>query len=119
MCVDQHRKHAKGFVFLDEAHAAHVGGQIVNITRALGGSLTILLVVEIQREIFNVPESLVPMIERLDVNSANTLVALRAQGGHEIAADKTTGTGYENEIVMKHMVSPTSVTVTAYCNEFH
>ena len=32
--VDQHRQHARGLVALDEAHAAHVGGEVVDASRA-------------------------------------------------------------------------------------
>ena len=37
MRVDEHREHALGLVRLDEAHAAHVGGQVVDHAGVLGG----------------------------------------------------------------------------------
>ena len=37
--VDQHAEHAERFVVLDEAHAAHVGGQVVDDGSALEGAV--------------------------------------------------------------------------------
>src|SRR5208282_3453952 len=119
MRVDQYREHTKGFVFLDESHATHVGSEIVDVTGALGRRLAVLLLIQIQREILNIREALVPMMQRLDVNGANALVALRPQGSHQSAADKSTGTSHKYEIVMRHVVSPKSVTVIVYCNAIH
>ena len=35
--VDEDREHAEGFVVFDEAHAAHVGGEIVDFADAVAG----------------------------------------------------------------------------------
>src|SRR5271165_2166085 len=102
MGVNQHREHTKSFVLLDESHAAHVGGEIVDITGALGRCFAVLLFIQIQREILNVSVSLVPMRQRLDIDGANTFVALRPQGSNKSATDKATGAGDKDEIVMRH-----------------
>ena len=47
--VDQHREHAQGLVVLDEAHAAHVGGQVVDVGGALGGALAVFRQVQVER----------------------------------------------------------------------
>ena len=87
--IDQHGQHAQRLVVLDEAHAAHVGGQVVNLHGALGGRLAVFLEIQIEGEILDVVEALVPFVERLDVHRANVAVALLAQQRDQRAANKT------------------------------
>jgi hypothetical protein len=78
-----------------------------------------LLLIQIQREILNVRESLVPMRQRLDIDGAKALVALRSQGGHESAADKAPGASHKHEIVMRHVSPPDIDTGNGYCYALH
>ena len=43
--VDQNGEHAERFVVLDEAHATHVGGEVIDFVGAFGGDFTIWLFV--------------------------------------------------------------------------
>ena len=47
MRVDQHRKHARGFVCREESDAAHVGGKIENIAGAPESAQTICFLGEV------------------------------------------------------------------------
>ena len=91
MGVDEHGEHAQGLVILDEAHATHVGGEIVDFVGASRGSLAVFLEVQIEREIFDIFEALVPLMERLDVDGANGLVATGAKRRYEMAANEPAG----------------------------
>ncbi len=81
MRVDENRQHAQSFVVLDEPHAAHIRREIVNLESALGGALAVLEDVQIELEIFDVVENLVPLFERLDINGAD-FVSLPAKFGN-------------------------------------
>ena len=69
--VDEHAEHAEGFVVFDEAHAAHVGGELEDDVGAFGGLEAVVLVLEVEREVFDVLGDLVPLVERLDVDGAD------------------------------------------------
>lgn len=93
MGADEHREHAGRLVGFDKAHAAHVGGEHVDLAGILAGFVTGVFVVEVELEIFDVVEALVPLIERFDVDRADVLVAVLAKLGDEVAADKTAAAG--------------------------
>jgi hypothetical protein len=77
--VDQHRKHAERLVLLDETHAAHVRGKVKDLAGAFGGGLAVLFQVEVERQILDIVEALIPFVERLDVYCADAPMALAPQ----------------------------------------
>ena len=97
--IDQHREHAQGFVVLDKPHAAHIRREIVDFGGALGGLLAVLFQVQVQNQVVGVVENLIPLRQRLDVDGANSLVALASQFGHHGAADKPARPGDQDQIV--------------------
>ena len=78
MCVDQDREHAQGLIVFDEAHASHIGREIVNVVRAPGCALTVFQKVEVERKVLDIVETLIPLTERLDIDSADLSVSLTA-----------------------------------------
>ena len=56
---------------LDEAHAAHVGGEVVDHPGALGGGPAGLEQVEVAHLVLDARRLLVPLGERLDVDAAD------------------------------------------------
>ena len=71
MRVDQHRQHAQGRVVLDEAHAAHVGGEVVDDHGVARRSFAGVLVLQIQLQILRLGKTLVPLVEGLDIDGAD------------------------------------------------
>ena len=87
---------------LDEAHAAHVGGEVVDHLGALGGGAAGLEQGEIAHLVLDARMLLVPLGERLDVDGADLLMTALLQDAHQMAADEATGTGYDHEIILGH-----------------
>ena len=73
---------------LDEAHAAHVRGQVVNLHGALGGLLAVFLEVQIQGQILHIVEALIPFLERFGIHRSKIPVPLFAQQRNQRAANK-------------------------------
>src|SRR5207248_11464559 len=66
-------EHAQSLVVFDEAHAAHIGGEVVDgaAVAAAEGFLAGVFQIQIELEIFHFGENLIPLIERLDVDRAD------------------------------------------------
>lgn len=62
---------------------------------APGGQCAVLRQVQIQHEILDVVESLVPFLGWLDIHRADFAIALAPEFGGHGAPDKTTGAGYD------------------------
>jgi glycosyltransferase involved in cell wall biosynthesis len=91
MGVDQDTEHTQGFVILNEPHPSHVCSKVVNELNPRNRLLAGWLVSQVETEVFDVGELLVPFIERFDVNSPNMPAALPAKVRDQIAADKPSG----------------------------
>ena len=92
--VDQHGEHAQGLVVLDEAHAAHVGGEVVDRARALDGVHGRRRCrSQVGDEVLDAVGALVPLVERLDVDGADLGMAALLQGADEMAADEAAAAG--------------------------
>src|ERR1043166_3721359 len=94
--VDEHREHAERAVVFDEAHAAHVGGEIVNDGRVLQRLFAGVLFLEIELEIVDVGEALVPFVERFQVHGPHVRVPLPEEVRDEVAADESAAAAYNN-----------------------
>ena len=101
--ADQHRQHALGLVGLDEAHAAHVGGQVVDHPGALGGGPAGLEQGEVAHLVLDARRLLVPLAERLHVDAADLGVAALLQDANQVTADEATGAGDDHEIILGHL----------------
>ena len=97
--IDENRKHAQRLVVLDEPHAAHVGGEVKNLESALGGALAVCPLIQVERKILDIPENLVPLVERFNVNRAKLGITLPAQVSNEGAADEPAGAGNHHQFI--------------------
>ena len=102
MGAHQHRQHALGLVGLDEAHAAHVGGEVVDHRRALGGGPAGFELGEVAHLVLDARGLLVPLGERLHVDAADLGVAALLQHTDQMAADEATSAGDDHEIILGH-----------------
>jgi hypothetical protein len=89
-------------VSLDEAHAAHVGGEVVNHARTLGGGAAGLEQGEVAHLVLDARGLLVPVVERLHVDGADLGMATLPQGTDQMSPDEATGTGDDHEIIFGH-----------------
>jgi hypothetical protein len=66
-----------------------------------------ILVVQIEGEVFDICELLIPAIQRFDIDSSNIAIAILSKISHQIAADKSSGACNQDQFVA-HSVSPES-----------
>ena len=72
MRVDQDAEHTKRFVMFDEAYPAHVRCEVIDFAYVAGhSSLAGSTILEIKRQVLDVFKKLIPLFERLDIDSAN------------------------------------------------
>jgi hypothetical protein len=100
MGVDQHRDHALGLVRLDESHSAHVRRQIVDGAGALAGGGAGRVGAQVIDNVLGFGTSLQPLAARLQIDRADAAEALLEQMARQPAADKSTGPGDNNEIIL-------------------
>ncbi len=85
---------------LDEAHAAHVGGQVVDHAGALGGGPAGLEQGEVAHLVLDAGRLLVPLGERLHVDGADPAVAALLQDAHQVTTDEATRASDDHEIIL-------------------
>ena len=100
--ADQHRQHALRLVGLDEPHAAHVGGQVVDHLGVLGRLAAGLEQGQVAHLVLDARRLLVPLLERLHVHGADLAVTALLKHAHQMATDEATGTGDDHEIILRH-----------------
>ena len=86
--VDEDAEHAEAFVELDESHAAHVGGEIVNPVAAIAGLNVGILLLEIQGVVVGIRESLIPLPLRFLVHRADFVPPFEQQTGSAMNGTK-------------------------------
>ena len=92
MRIDEHAEHAKRLVQFDEAHAAHVGGQVIDNASVFDGLFAGFAPLQIQDEVFDVWEDLVPLGDGFDIDGAQIGVALALKICYQMTADKAATT---------------------------
>src|SRR5687768_5405082 len=95
MRITEHREHAQGLVALEEAHSAHVGGEIVDVGDSAAGVLAGVTEVEIGDDVLGGVESLEPLLRRLAVDDADG-DALVQQARSKMPANKAAAARHEN-----------------------
>ena len=85
---------------LDEAHAAHVGAEIVNHARTTGRFVARLEQSKIADLVLDTNGRLVPLVERLHIDGADPGLAALHQDTDQMAADEPTGAGHHHEIIL-------------------
>ena len=83
---------------LDEPHAAHVGGEVVDDGGSLQRGDAVFTPAEIQLEVFHALVDLVPMLERLDVHRSDAGLPLPFEIGDEVPADEASSAGNNRQI---------------------
>ena len=87
---------------LDEAHAAHVSGEVVDHARTLSSGAAGLEQGEVGDLVLDAGGLLVPLVERLHVDGADLGVAALLQDADEMAADEAAGASNDYEIIFGH-----------------
>ena len=98
MGIDEDGEHAEPLVELNESHAAHVGGEIVDLVTALHGGEAGGLLLKIHRQILGCRKALTPVRFGLTVHGADMMPFLQ-ELADKMSADKTAGPGDENSFV--------------------
>ncbi len=89
MGVDQHREHAQRLVVLDESHTAHVGRQVVHGLRTGERLITGVTQGKIELPVLDSIESLMPLLEWLDIDRHHVRAPIANQIGDEMPTDKS------------------------------
>src|SRR5690606_26357108 len=105
----------EALVLLDEAHPAHVAGEVEDPLGVPARLLARLLVVEVQPDILHARETLVPLVVGLDVHRPDLLVALTEQVGDKMSADETTSAGDDDDVVLHEGVPAGRGSSAAVC----
>ena len=100
MGVDQNAAQTFDAELLDEAHAAHVGGQVVDLDGVLADAAAVLLLAQVQAEAFDAVDLLIPPGQRFFVHGADFREALVVEVTHQGASDETTRPGDHNQVVL-------------------
>jgi hypothetical protein len=105
MRVDQDGDHAVGLVRLDEAHAAHVCGEVEDIGGTGDGAATGVALAEVGGHVLHAGMALVPALLRLDVHSTDRLEPTLLQLSDEVASDEPARTSHDDQPVPAHALS--------------
>ena len=91
--IDEHAEHAEGFVVLDEAHAAHVGREIVNHFGIAADELAGVEALHVHHQIFHIAMELVPVVEGFLIDRTDVGEAFVFEKLDEVSADEAAGSG--------------------------
>ena len=92
-------KHAERFIIFDEAHAAHVRGEIEDLIGALANGIAVVLQIQVQHQVLDIVGHLVPFIQRLDVHRPNLRESLPAKIRNQRSADESSRTCHDCQTV--------------------
>jgi len=98
--VDENRAQTFHAEPLDETHAAHVGGEIVNFHRALADAMAVGLVAHVQADVLHAGNVQIPLVKRLLVHRADVGEAFFREIAGEVAADEPAGAGDDDQVVL-------------------
>ena len=99
MGVDENGAQAFDAEAFDEAHAAHVGGQVVDLHGAFANSAAIGLNAHVQTQILNAGNVEIPFVKRLFVHRADVGKAPLLEVPCEVAGNKPARAGDDDQIV--------------------
>jgi hypothetical protein len=85
---------------LDEAHAAHVGGEVVDFHRAFADAMAVGLDAHVQAEIFHAGHVQIPLVKRLLVHRADVGKTLFLEIKREVAGDESARAGDDDQIIL-------------------
>ncbi len=96
--VDERAEHAEGLVVLDEAHAAHVGREVVDARAARDRRCAGVDSAQVENHGLHAVVNLVPVVERLDVDRDDRVRARILEVLDEVAADEAARTRDEDPL---------------------
>ena len=97
--INEDAEHTEAFVEFDEAHAAHVCGEVVNLVAAVGGLDAGVFEFEVEGEVLGFGEALIPLPLGFFIDGADA-VSRGEEVLDEFAADESAGAGYEGWVVL-------------------
>ena len=103
--VDEDAAQALHAEVLDEAHAAHVRGEVVDLGRALDGVDGVLLVAEVHGDRLDARHAQVPVGQGLAVDGPDVRVALLREVARQRPGDEAAGPGDHDEVVLGQAAS--------------
>ncbi len=89
MRTGEHIEHATEFVVFDEAHAPHVGSELIDNIRANDRLCAVLFFTQVQGEILDVGIQLEPVFQGFDIHCPNNMDSTIQETLYEMASDKT------------------------------
>ena len=98
--IDENGPQAFDAETFDEAHAPHVGGEVVNLGRALAGAPAVLLLTQVEAEIRDAGQHPIPLAERLLVHGADIRESLLLEVEREVAANEPAAAGDDDQVVL-------------------
>ena len=110
--VDQDGQHAVRLVGLDEAHAAHVGGQVVDPARAGADALTGLGIAQVGHDVLHAVDELVPLRQGLAVHRAHAALLPGDEVGHQMSADESPGAGDDDDVLPAQALATSRISET-------
>lgn len=102
MRIDQDADHAQAFVEFDEAHAAHVAGEVNNDVHVFCGHERGIAQVQIGDDIFGFRVDLIPVSEGFDVHAADVFIAAAKKVFDEVPADEPSTSTYNCAFLLLH-----------------
>ena len=103
--VDEDAAQALHAEVLDEAHAAHVRGEVVDLHRALDGVDGVLLVAEVHGDRLDARHAQVPVGQGLAVDGPDVRVALLREVARQRPGDEAARPGDDDEVVLAEAAS--------------
>ena len=98
--VDENGAQAFHAETLDETHAAHVGGQVIDFHRAFADALAVVLVAHVQAEVLHAGNVQIPFVKRLLVHRADVGEALFLEIQGQVAGDESARAGDDDQIIL-------------------
>ena len=97
--VDEDAAQALHAEVLDEPHAAHVGGEVVDLDGTLGRADGVGLVAQVHREALDTRHALVPLGQGLSIDGPDPGVAKVVEVARERAGDEPARPGDDDQVV--------------------
>ncbi len=98
MRVDEHRQHAKCLVGLDEAHSAHVGGEVEDVARSLQRLAAGIEIAQVQHSVVRLVKDLEPLVDGFHIDCPHSSTVLAEEIGDEMPADEASGAANDHVV---------------------
>ena len=116
MGVDEDAAQALDAELLDEAHAAHVGGQVIDLDRPFAHPVAVFLVAHVQAQPLHARHPLVPVGQRFLVDGPDAGETLVVEIARQRTADESAGPGDDDQVVLARGAISEGLVVTSICS---